>query len=124
MGAMSAVVAFNACNKDKDNDNTPDTLTGTTWKAYYLTTIDTSSFTGREVALTLSTVSNGTYAIMNFTMKQNLVDTISYVLSSNDSVTYTYKKPNITIVVNDVDTMTGTVNGNKMIIEDIELTKQ
>jgi len=83
-----ALCLLNACDKDED---TPDSLAGTTW----------ALFEHGEVIVTLEFKSGGKGVLTD--LDDNKVE----------NFTYTYEKPNVYITI-DGDTITFVISGNKM----------
>jgi len=105
MVLLGLVVFTTGCKKD----DVSDSLNGTTWK-------ETTTDPGDESSNIL-TFQQSTFT-MTFTMTINS-DTISASIDG----TYIYNSPNVTLTISDsgeVNTLTGTVSGNQMILTDVD----
>jgi len=94
--------SFSAC----EDDSPKDVLDGTTWKTSFI-----------EKGATVTVVI--TFKSPNFTANA----TKEGVTKTMHSGTYSVSGSKVTFITND-GTMTGTINGNKLSLEDMILTKQ
>jgi hypothetical protein len=81
-----------ACSSDDDEGKAPDSLAGTTWRHDY-------------------DYEDGDYEELQFTA--SMVKLVSSMYETF-TLTYQYDAPDITIYINEWNTLEGTVKGNKM----------
>jgi len=113
--AVICIGLMTSCEKDPvptGNTNNTESLVGTSWK---YTEMDYDPYYGYTEYSVIITFTSGNA----FTWKTYEDD----YLEDSETGTYTYKKPTITLTL-DEETVSGTVSGNKMTIEGMEFIKQ
>lgn len=106
--AAVSLVALGSCKKDDDGDS----LAGTSWKVSGTETWDGGSYTW-STTVSFTSASTGIIAYVDSDVVDNYTE----------NFTYTYTPPTVTATI-DGETITGTINGNKLTIEGEVLTKQ
>jgi hypothetical protein len=116
-------VTCSSCEKDDDNVNAPDSLTGTAWLYETDETVTTQNGVEVAVAVELDFVS-ATKVDINILVGGVKGDIYAISGFTAGRFDYTYSKPNVTIIDEEGEKLTGSVNGNKMTIDGDVLVKE
>ncbi|MDR1808791.1 MAG: hypothetical protein LBR34_00070 [Prevotella sp.] len=108
-------VLFVSCEKDDDKVNAPDSLAGTAWLFEDKTETDENGVEiGVAVELDFVSASKVDINILVGGVKADSFAVSGFPVGTLD---YTYSKPNVTIIDEDGDTLTGKVDGDKLTID-------
>lgn len=111
--ALFCAVLFTGCKKD--DENYP--LNGTTWFSTETTTV------GSTIYVEENTIDFSTTTMQVTVVEKTIKNVQTSTTTNGGSGTYTYEHPKVTMTANG-ETISGTINGNKLTAGDFVFIKQ